>query len=265
VLGETASAIAEPLLLDLEDETGSLPKLDADCIVHAAGAVQFKESGRNTAMARLVLKLALNSRCSVYHVGTAFTSDLAGPFRNGYEQDKAEAERLVRNASLPGAIFRPVMLTGNSQSGRIIHASGYYAVIRMFEAMLSRFETLRFPHLSGEINILPVDIAAELIAEAVEKSVRGVWYVKNKLNISAETLIAESLSCMNLSERLHFVSPEEFGRLDLRNEERHVFDFFQPFMPYWSADLPLQSAESLQLAFPISQAYVCSMMSSIQR
>lgn len=87
--------------------------------------------------------------------------DPDGGFCNEYERSKAEAEREVRLAGLPAAIYRLSIVVGRRTDGRISRMSGVYPVWRILHQGLMSM-------IPGDpeqtVDLIPSDFAAEAIA-----------------------------------------------------------------------------------------------------
>src|SRR3989344_2187372 len=147
---------------------------NVDCIVHCAGVVHFREAkDKNERMMQSILKLAGSLKVPVYYVSTAFVYRPPGKnfgFNNDYERDKFNAEQLLKASNISYSMFRPSVLVGHSRTGELRNFSGFYLIVRAFmvaiHASKARGHTLRFPRMTGESNMVPVDQAAENIGQA---------------------------------------------------------------------------------------------------
>jgi long-chain acyl-CoA synthetase len=89
-----------------------------------------------------------------------------GGFANVYERTKAEAEILARGAmdELPVSIFRPGMIVGDSETGRISTFNTVYPLLR-------RYLTGDMPVVpvrrGARLNLVPVDMVADAVARLV--------------------------------------------------------------------------------------------------
>ncbi|MBR6196095.1 MAG: AMP-binding protein [Bacteroidaceae bacterium] len=87
---------------------------------------------------------------------------LPSRFNSHYEQSKAEAERMVRETTLPITICRPGMIVGNSQTGRTINFNTiYYVLKQMLQGKMKFLPVSR----SQTVNVAPVDYVARLVVE----------------------------------------------------------------------------------------------------
>jgi nucleoside-diphosphate-sugar epimerase len=229
--------------LTLDDEINITE--DFDCIIHCAGVVHFqKSSNQNEAMMRTVVGIAKSKNIPLYHISTAFVCrpDDGVNFNNLYESDKYNAERVLLESGIPCAIFRPSVLVGSSRDGAIRNFSGYYSVVEAFwgAIMVARKNSriLRFPKMRGESNIVPIDIAANVIGRTILQEQRGVVYVTNPKPPCAMWILDETLDFFHARKDINVldITFEEFGSLDLNPEEAALYRFSKHFNPYWSME-----------------------------
>src|SRR3989338_2243719 len=80
----------------------------ADCIVHCAGIVHFRNAGNaNEQMMLKVVSLAQRLKIPLYFISTAFVYRPVGEndaFNNSYEKDKWQAEQILIKSGVPHAI-----------------------------------------------------------------------------------------------------------------------------------------------------------------
>lgn len=219
---------------------------EVDCIIHCAGIVHFREAhNKNEVMMHRVVELAKKLNVPVHFVSTAFVyrpDGAAEKFNNRYEQDKFNAEQVLLKSGLPHSIFRPGILTGNSRTGEIINFSGYYQIVRAFvtavQSSVAKNQMLRFPKMLGESNMVPVDQAAVSIGKAIRDNRLETLYVTNPAPPRSEWVLDETLRFFNLRDSVKIldVSFQEFGGLNLTEEEAALYRLSQHFSPYWSMD-----------------------------
>ena len=92
-------------------------------------------------------------------------------FYSLYEQSKAEAERIVRQTTLPLTVCRPGMIVGNSQTG---HTRNFNTVYYVLKLMLQG--RLRYLPVSRKqtVNVVPVDyVAQQVVALALNHEAEG--------------------------------------------------------------------------------------------
>ena len=104
------------------------------------------------------------------HTGVFRESDLdvGQAFRNHYEETKALAEREVRarmTAGLPGSIYRPSVVVGDSRTGETTKFDGPYCVLQLLLRQ-PRMAVLPVPGRPAEttFNVVPSDFVSDAIA-----------------------------------------------------------------------------------------------------
>ncbi|HWT91642.1 MAG TPA: SDR family oxidoreductase [Solirubrobacteraceae bacterium] len=173
------------------DVTDPLPHVGpVDAVVHCAASVSFglplDEARRiNVGGTRNALAAASRAQARYVHVSTAYVSgrhpglfaeddlDAGQPFRNTYEQTKAEAEAVVRSArDVDSVVLRPSIVVGESDTGWTPAFNVLYWPLRAFaRGLLSEIPAL--PH--GRVDVVPVDFVADAIAHVtrVRRDVTG--------------------------------------------------------------------------------------------
>ena len=223
-----------------------------DCIIHCAGIVHFRDAGdKNERMMSKVLTLAARMEVPIHFISTAFVYRPkleGGDLNNDYERDKLNAEELLRKSALPHSIFRPSVLTGHSQTGEIRNFSGFYLIVKAFLSAIlaakAKNRTLRLPRMIGESNMIPVDQAAKSIGTAILQNRLETLYVTNPAPPTSEWVLTETLNFFDVRDSLEImdISFQEFGDLNLTEEETALHHFSAHFSPYWS----------MKYAFPAS-------------
>jgi len=233
-----------PRAVEVDLTKGNIGKInDVDCIIHCAGVVHFQKAGnQNESMMSRIINFSRPKNIPIYHVSTAFVyrPDNTVGFNNIYELDKYNAERVLLESGIPHAIFRPSVLVGSSQDGSIRNLSGYYSIVETFldAIKMSRLHkrSMRFPRMRGESNIVPVDIAADIIGNKILQEQRGIVYITNPAPPSSMWTLSETLDFFHIPRDIEILDIpfEEFGQLHLTPEEECVYRFSQHFNPYWS-------------------------------
>ena len=236
--------VVECDLTDEEDCDINLSE-EVDCIVHCAGVVHFNMAGdKNQQMMLRVVKLATKLKIPIYAVSTAFVYkplDINGKFNNSYEEDKFLAEKILISSGVPYGILRPSVLTGNSVTGDIQNFSGYYFIVRAFMLAVHKANeqkrVLRFPRMTGRSDMVPVDETADQIGKIVESGQLGeITYITNPESPRSEWLLDETLDFYGVRDVVNMLdtSFQEFGKLDLTEEELTLYKLASHFAPYWS-------------------------------
>lgn len=229
-----------------------------DCILHAAGYVNFRKAGvENQSMVKSIIDIAKSTSVPIYYVSTAYTFS-----NNSYEIDKLESEKLIIDSGLQNAIFKPSIITGNTKTGKINSFSGYYQVIWAFCEVLKRLKRegldLNFPDIQCKVNIVPSDIVADFIVKAVINKSYGVYYLTNSYSVDFKSLLLSSLTYLdpniNPENHINFYSKsDEWGMIN-DNEFRQLI---LNFKPYISNNYEFPESE---LKYIISNSYIQKLM-----
>jgi len=256
---------------DLTKEIPNIELSRIDCIVHSAGNVHFEKSGdSNSKMMRSVIQIAEAHKVPVYYVSTAFLWREPGSIerlRNTYEMDKAESERILKDSGVPHTIFRPSVLVGNSESGKLINWSGYYLLIAKFleAAEVAGGSKIRFPILTGSSNMVPVNQAAEIISETVINSTLGkLVYVTNPEPSQVQWVLDVTLEFFGIRDRFVFsgIDFSEYEKLGKTQAEEILYLSGKHFSPYWS--LPYNFPKSALDKNLISEEYIKKTLKSFR-
>ncbi len=182
-------------------------------IIHCAALLDFTDYSAernhqvNVVGTANVLRLAESLRVPVCHISTAYVAgkrqgivredelNLDQEYHNSYEASKCQAEQNVQSWSqttgLPVTIFRPSILVGDSRTGRIVNFDGLYNLMRFFDnvAYLIRNEEFRaLANPEATKNLIPVDIASDMIWRITQNRQSGVYHITNPESISLAQL-----------------------------------------------------------------------------
>ena len=177
------------------------------------------------------------SGCGIplYHVSTAYVAgkrrghgleselDLNQEFHNTYERSKCESEQLVRAAMIRGsvkaAIFRPGILVGATEDGRITQFLNFYQFLRFIDFAATvgarRRERLRVKaNPFGTKNLVPADWSAKALWHIIEtEGPSGLTYhLTNPNPITHSSLREWATTCLGNDVQIEFVHRLE-GRL----------------------------------------------------
>ena len=155
-----------------------VPYLDITHVIHCAAETGVQKSRHelrniNIDGTRHVVRMAelLPHLQRFIHLSTAYVAGiqsgviteegpLATQFYSQYEQSKAEAEQIVRAATIPYIICRPGMIVGNSQTGRTRNFNTVYYVLKLI--LQGKMRVL--PISSKQtVNLIPVDHVAQQV------------------------------------------------------------------------------------------------------
>jgi len=244
------------VIADLLEPTGIAYSKPIDCIVHCAGNVHFRDADdKNQQMMRQVITLARQHHVPVHFVSTAFVFRPKGTtagFNNNYEQDKYQAEELLRTSGVPHSILRPSILTGNSETGVLRNFTGYYLIVKAFlravEAACAQSRSVRFPNMMGRSDVVPVDQAAERVGEIVSHGRLETIYITNPEPPAANWMLSETLGFFGLQDWVKVIDIpfDEFGNEQLTDEEAALYRYAQNFKPYWSMDYRFPDSDCIE-------------------
>lgn len=152
--------------------------IDITHVIHCAAETGVQKSRRelrhiNIDGTRHVVRMAelLPHLQRFIHVSTAYVAGtqsgviteeapLTTGFYSQYEQSKAEAEQIVRAATVPYIICRPGMIVGNSKTGRTRNFNTIYYVLKLI--LQGKMRVL--PISSKQtVNLIPVDHVAQQV------------------------------------------------------------------------------------------------------
>ena len=164
-------------------------------MIHCAASTSFSPRcdaelwATNVGGVANVIHFLAGSGIPLYHISTAFVVgkrrghameselDLNQGFNNTYERSKCESESLVQEAiskgSVKAAIFRPAIIVGSSQDGRISQFMNFYSFLRFLDVVSSRklgeLTRLRIKaNPDTTKNIVPVDWTTKALWHIIE-------------------------------------------------------------------------------------------------
>ncbi len=249
------------------DEADLLSKLKGvDTFFHCAADVNFGRDpeGRtfktNYDGTKKMLDLAHRLKVKAFHyVSTAYVAGkhkgkavedglVAEDFNNSYEKSKFMAEQLVRNSGIPFTIYRPSIVVGRIQDGKIRKPLAFYRVLE-FMAKLKKHRCSKMKispldkvslHLrlkaspSDKIYFVPVDYVQKSIVEIfLNKTVKNKTYhitgnspVTTKM-IEVAVGKALGINGVTVEAEVHDPNPDE----------RVVQKFLSDFLPYFSSQI----------------------------
>jgi len=183
----------EGLGLSSTDATSLLHSIDA--FIHCAACTSFSPAQDDEVLATNVggtsnvLRFVEQMDVPLYHVSTAYVCgkrtgtiaerdlDHDAGYNNTYERSKNEAERLVRSAftegRAAGAVFRPGIIVGASDSAHICQFSNFYNMLQAIEYSVVRAaRNGKCVRIAGDAsctkNLIPVDWSARQLWDAIE-------------------------------------------------------------------------------------------------
>lgn len=186
---------------------------DVSCVVHCAGALEFREEfaelGQrvNVHGTANLLRLAETLHVPFCHFSTAYIAgrrqgrvleneiDVGQRFNNPYESSKCQAELLVRDWSrrtgLAAFLFRPSIVVGDSREGRIVNFDGLYNFMRLLDGMAGLNAERQFRVVGNPAatkNIVPVDYVARVATHVLDAGLPGTYHITNPRPLRLSTL-----------------------------------------------------------------------------
>lgn len=194
-----------------------------DVIFHCAALVNFQDPIEelykvNVFGTKQILKLVSKSSklSELNYISTAFIAgnynghfyennfDVKQGFNNPYEKSKFEAEKEVRSFSSGSQIvriFRPSIIVGEYKTGRILDFQMFYKPLYLLSKEVFKEVPINKKTL---LNLIPVDIAGEMIFKLSNKN------ITRKLAV------------------YHIVNPYPYNILEVINLASSYFDFKKP-------------------------------------
>ncbi|MEO1658403.1 MAG: SDR family oxidoreductase [Pseudomonadota bacterium] len=223
----------------LEADAWATLAAKVDLIVHCAAVTDFAaewdlHQAVNIDGTQHVLDLAEAAGAGLVHVSTAYVcgdregmileSELeAGQgFTNGYEKSKNEAERMVRDGTVPFAIARPSIVLGDHAEGRTRSFDTIYPIIKV---LTEGRVTVMPARPWATLDIVPIDYVCDGIVRMVEGFERAKGQTFHLVGSSPMPLDAFSRTAPKF-EGLHhpdFVDPDAFDLAALPSSERRFF------------------------------------------
>jgi len=202
-----------------------------------------------------VLHFLSGCEIPLYHVSTAYVVgkrkgcaheselDLNQEFHNTYERSKCESERLVRAAVVKGsvraAIFRPGILVGASNDGRITQFLNFYQFLRFLDFASTvgarRRERLRVKaNPFATKNLVPADWSAKALWEIIdgEGPSGETYHLTNPNPVTHKSLQEWAATCLGNDVQIEFGERLE-GRLSrLELAANSSFRLYRGYMQY---------------------------------
>ncbi len=233
---------------------------DISLVIHCAAALGFAEDhaelGRrvNVEGTANVLKLAEKLHVPVCYISTAYIAgnrdgtiyeneiDVGQEFHNAYELSKCRAELLVgewsRRTGLDAFVFRPSIVVGDSQQGRIINFDGLYNLLRFFDnvggAIGGReFRVIANPDATK--NFVPVDYVADVIWRILEHGGPDTYHITNPSPLKLSQLRRIFTELFDIPEA-KFAGADDFEKKQPNRLERMYQEAASYYEPYLRAE-----------------------------
>jgi thioester reductase-like protein/predicted lipid carrier protein YhbT len=233
---------------------------DISLIIHCAAALEFGENfvelsrQVNIGGTANVLELAERLQAPVCHLSTAYVAgtrsgivyesetDVGQEFHNAYERTKSQAESLVREwsrrTSLESFIFRPSIVVGDTEGGRILNFDGVYNLMRFFDSLAGvlgekDFRVIGEPNATK--NFVPVDYVAEAIWHIVECGSPGTYHITHPLPIKLSKLRRIFADLFQIPGA-RFVHQSDFQGAPANRLERMYQEATSSYLPYFMGE-----------------------------
>jgi len=233
---------------------------DISLIIHCAAILEFGEDFAelsrqvNVEGTANVLELAEKLRVPVCHLSTAYTAgertgtvyeneiDVGQEFHNTYEQSKCRAEILVRDWSqrtgLDSFIFRPSIVVGDAENGRIMNFDGLYNLMRFFDNVGSivgkkDFRAVGNPETTK--NFVPVDYVADAVWHIVRHGSPGTYHITNPSPMRLSELRQIFADLFDLPGA-RFVHHSDFQKTPANRLERMYQEATSNYLPYFMTE-----------------------------
>lgn len=181
--------------LGLDEEDSRRIRVTADAFIHCAASTSFNPKDdvnlweTNVTGVQNVVDFVTESDMALYHVSTAYVAgtrrdtareadlEVGQDFNNTYERSKCVSEGLVRDAFADGrtygAIFRPSIIVGATDHGKICDFQNFYGFLRLVDMASSRrpneHRRIRLEgNADATTNLVPVDWTAEALWHIIE-------------------------------------------------------------------------------------------------
>lgn len=153
-----------------------------DWVIHAAAITRLdgeidKIFSVNYQGTEHVVRFVQQAGVPLYHISTAFTHPCE--YADGvqtetpYEVAKRQAEALVRTSGIDVSIFRPSIIIGDANSGRMPNFQGFHMTMGL---MMSGFLPIVPCPEEGHVDLIARDVAAQAIANALQRRLIGEDY-----------------------------------------------------------------------------------------
>lgn len=244
--------------LGLESEISEAA--DISLIIHCAAVLEFGEdyaelsrqvNVRGTAN---VLELAEKLQVPICHLSTAYVAgrrsgtvyeneiDVGQEFHNTYEHSKCQAETLVcewsHRTGLDSFVFRPSIVVGDMEGGRILNFDGLYNLMRFFDnvgSVVGKKDFRAVGNPDATKNFVPVDYVADVIWHIVRNGSPGTYHITHPLPIRLSELRQIFADLFELP-RARFVHQSDFQKTQANRLERMYQEATSNYLPYFMGE-----------------------------
>jgi thioester reductase-like protein/predicted lipid carrier protein YhbT len=230
---------------------------DISLIIHCAAILEFGEDFAelsrqvNVEGTANVLELAEKLRVPLCHLSTAYISgertgtvyeneiDVGQKFHNTYEQSKCRAETMVsewsQRTGLDSFVFRPSIVVGDTEGGRIMNFDGLYNLMRFFDnvgSIVGKTEFRAVGNPEATKNFVPVDYVADAVWHIVRHSSPGTYHITNPSPMRLYELRQIFTDLFDLPGA-RFVHQSDFQKTQANRLERMYQETTSNYQPYF--------------------------------
>ena len=252
---------------DLDPEAfAKMPELEGvDTVFHCAADVNLGKDPQGktyrinyngtenvVGLAKLLKVKELHYVCTAYIAGklegrAIEDNPIDSGFNNPYEKSKYEAEMLVRNAGIPFTVYRPSIITGRREDGKIRRALAFYRILE-FMAKLKKHtcsKTGQDPtkyvdlnlHFAAEntdlIYFVPIDYIQEAVVKLFQTPVCGkAFHITGDAPVSTLQILEAMCKVLKISN----VSLGADNH-DPTRDEKLLTRFLGDLLPYFSSNI----------------------------
>jgi len=238
------------------DGLGLYDTTDISLIIHCAAVLEFGEDFAelsrqvNVEGTANVLNLAEKLRVPVCHLSTAYIAgertgtvyeneiDIGQGFHNAYEQTKCRAETMVRKWSqrtgLDSFVFRPSIVVGDIEGGRIVNFDGLYNLMRFFDnvgSIVGKKDFRAIGNPDATKNFVPVDYVADAVWYVLRHCSPGTYHITNPSPIRLSELRQIFSDLFDLPGA-RFVHQSDFQKTQANRLERMYQEATSHYLPY---------------------------------
>lgn len=187
-----------------------------------------------------------------YYYSTAFVAGSLQTYRsfedelppepkhaNFYESSKCAAEHEVRRAiadGLPGTIFRPSIVVGDSRTGEVSEFNVIYPFMKLFaHGILRKLPT----RPENSFNIVPIDFVtrASVHIAFLENSVGKAFHLVSSDPPTIGMLLRLGEEEYPQLPSIEIIDPDEFSKDELGPNEQFVYGMLEPYLGYLNGHL----------------------------
>lgn len=204
-----------------------------------------------------LLKLAKLLKVDAFHyVSTAYVAGrLAGRamedapinsgFNNPYEESKFKAETLVRNSGIPFTIYRPSIITGRVEDGRIRRPLAFYRILEFLsklkknQCFKQNLDPRDWIDINAHFNAIPSERVYFVPIDYVQKAITALFQkpVCNKTyHVTGDSPVTTSMIDHAVCRTLRLKGVEVEHR-EKKDGDDMISRFLGDLLPYFASDI----------------------------